>query len=68
MDCSKCKYRQKRYRQKKVAGHIIFTNGYYGCHFLPHWGTDIKNIHACPKIEQNRQESTLKSICKVNTK
>lgn len=64
-DCKSCRYLQKRWRRDKFGR---FVDGYYGCNFLPHWGTPIENVKVCPKIEQGREESTLSSICKVNTR
>lgn len=64
-DCEYCRYCQKRWNRDKFGN---FTDGYYGCNFLPHWGKHIETISICPKIEQGRTESSLSSICRVNNK
>jgi len=62
-ECENCRYCQKRWNRDRYGN---FTDGYYGCNFLPHWGKHIETIGTCPKIEQGRTESSLSSVCKVN--
>lgn len=45
-ECESCKYCQKRYNMNEYGYHI---DGYYGCHYPPHWGKHIETVSVCHK-------------------